>query len=930
MTTSIVRPLARTTVSALALCCATASYAGDEPLYEAAPAWIEPIDLKTIERDPANSQVVNDTQIRVEDGRLWEYSDIVYRVSNSAELSKVGTLTAQWLPDKGDLIVHEISILRDGDIIDLVEQGEEFEVLRRERNLEQRIIDGSLTATMAVPGLEIGDELRLRYSITVSDQALGEEVQSQAFLWREPSQVADFARVRASWPSELDVFYKAGPNFASPAAEQSDGTTAIEITLPLEEADEFPDDAPLRYRRGTLLQVGTFEDWAEVSSVMAPHYETDGSLEGLDDLLRKVEAIRSEHPTDLERAVAALELVQEDIRYLLNGLNGGNYIPQDVATTWENKYGDCKAKTVILLAILRHLGIAAEPVLVSSDSGNVVPISLPLAGAFDHVLVRADIGGNHYYLDGTSLGANMKIVGNVPEFEYALPIRASGATLEPIEQVLPRVADFEMNIEFDVSAGADLPVLTTLRFNLLGPAAVQFNSIADKLNTENKKKLASRFGDEIDLIDVEIFPGEDDSISTMVMTGIAHDFFDFDGERGEVSLVTLDEATKFSPNRSRRDWRELPVAVAQPSSFVSNVRTILPEYDTGYELSGAEPIDVEVARQRYTRKIDLEDRVLRVSERVTSLGGEISPDEIRKERRKASALARKEAKLVAPSGLSRRWRFAQTDDRSALKPLEAAYARIIENDPDEYRSHLKRAAFRYDVYDFVGSLQDMNSVVELESTARFYGQRATVHSQLLDFESYISDLEEAYSLDPSAWRAIDLADAMAHNGDLKGARAILEDQDGDEDVQQSLVIELARLDAMEGRIEDGLLRIEEYIFETASESELLDNQCWYMATWNIEPEEGIDVCTRAVENTDDSANVLDSRALMYLRNGMLEEALKDVEAALELEPDQTASVLLKGLILREMGDAKAEAQVAHALARRPYMAVTYGKWGFDF
>ena len=75
--------------------------------------------------------------------------------------------------------------------------------------------------------------------------------------------------------------------------------------------------------------------------------------------------------------------MQEDIRYLLNGLDGGNYIPQDVATTWEKKYGDCKAKTLILLALLDQLGIVAEPVLASVEAGNAVPVSLPLPGAFD-------------------------------------------------------------------------------------------------------------------------------------------------------------------------------------------------------------------------------------------------------------------------------------------------------------------------------------------------------------------------------------------------------------------------------------------------------------------------------------------------------------------------------------------------------------------
>ncbi len=925
----VARKIVRSGVSALALCCSAAAIAGDEPLYEDAPSWIDSVDLSEIERDAANSQVVNDTQIRIEDGRLWEYSDIVYRVGSLADLSKVGTLNAQWLPDKGDLIVHEITILRDGDVIDLVEQGEKFEVLRRERQLENRILDGSLTATMAVPGLEVGDELRLRYSVTTSDQALGDEVQSQSFLWREPSQLADFARVRASWSNDVDVQYKAGPNFNLPEVERSGGSTALEITLPLEEADEFPSDAPLRYRRGTLLQLGTFADWAEVSSTMAPFYETDGALDGIDDLLAKVEAIRADYPNDLERAVAALELVQEDIRYLMNGLNGGNYLPQDVATTWDKKYGDCKAKTVILLAILNHLGIEAEPVLVSSEAGNAVPVSLPLPGAFDHVLVRADIGGNQYYLDGTSLGANMALAGNVPAFEYALPIRTSGAELEPIVQVLPRVAEVRLDYLADASAGVDLPVLQTLKMHFLGPAAAGLNGAADKFDSDAKKRLARRINDELALLDIEIIEGNDDSEATLVITGVGDGPFEFEGLKGESSVGSIPDELKFAPDRSRREWRTLPAAIGTSTRSDTMARLILPQTDGAFELRNGEAVDTEVAGRRYRREIDLKDGLVVVSEIVTSQGGEIAPENFREERRKAAALARQEVKLIAPKSIERRWRFAKSDDRSVLEPLEKAYAQIIANEPDEYESYLTRAAFRYDTYDFAGSLDDMNSVIKLEADAEYYSQRATVHSQLLDQDAYISDLDEAYSLDPSAWRAMGLANAMAHVGDIEGAREILEYQDGDEDVQKSLTFALARLDGMEGRPEDGFARITQFIGDMSNEADMLDDKCWFMATWAINLSEGLSVCTKAVENSDNAANILDSRALMYMRNGMFDEALKDVDAALELEPDQTASVLLKGLILRAMGDKRAKAQIADALARSPYLAITYGKWGFD-
>lgn len=923
--------------AAISLMLASASVsaiAGDEVVYEPAPDWIQPVDLSTVERDPSNNLVVQDKQIRVEDGRLWEYTDTVYRLSSLQELGQVGTLTAQWLPDKGDLIVHEIAILRDGETIDVIEQGERMEILRRERLLEMRIIDGSLTATMSVPGLQVGDELRMRYSVTNSDQALGREVQSQAMLWREPSKIADFNRVLASWSDDLDVRWQAGPDFDLGEPILRDGHKWIDITLPLPEAEDYPWDAPARFRRPTLLQLGTFDDWSEVSSVMAPYYEVEGALAGLDDLIEKIDAIRASDGSELEKAVAALELVQEDIRYLLNGLDGGNYLPQDVPTTWEKRYGDCKAKTVILLAILADLGIEAEAVLASTNRGEIVPTSLPLPGAFNHVLVRATVGDRMYYLDGTSLGANIDVVGNVPPFYYVLPIRAEGADLEEVVQETPVVADMGIELVMDASLGADLPMLGTMKMKMIGPRAAQMNANADKITDDNKQRMGGGFrrlaGGSVSVLDVKVEPGEDDSEATLVIDAVFPSLLEFDGSTGEFKPPLPSGTFEFSPDRSRKAWRDLPASVRPPSASTAEYRVTLPATSGEFEIKGERQLDLTVAGQRFQRDVQLTGRELVIFEEQTSLGGEIPADQFRTERRKSSQLARSAVKIVAPENLPRRWRFAEGADRSVLEPIDAALGRLIEEDPEEAGPYLNRATFRFQTYDFAGSLEDMSSAIEIEATARTYEQRAHLHEQLLDFESAKADLEEAYSLDPSHDRAITLARMLTDLGDLAGARELLAEVDGDEDVRRSLAYAMADVEAIEGNGMAGLARLADLLADAPNNAEVLNSKCWFMGTWEVGVADAIPVCTKAVENSKNTAMALDSRALAYLRNGRLEEALADADAALELNPEQTETLLLRGLILRELGNEDGDSVIASAIARSPGMARKYRRWGFEF
>ena len=83
---------------------------------------------------------------------------------------------------------------------------------------------------------------------------------------------------------------------------------------------------------------------------------------------------------------------------------------------------------------------------------------LPAAGSFDHVLVRASIGGKTYWLDGTRPRDRSLESIPVPDFHWALPLRLSGAVLEPL---LPKPFDephLDMRVRLDARQGPDKPV----------------------------------------------------------------------------------------------------------------------------------------------------------------------------------------------------------------------------------------------------------------------------------------------------------------------------------------------------------------------------------------------------------------------------------------------------------------------------------------
>ena len=279
--------------SAVAIIAAsTPAIAGDEVLYDTTPEWVQIADLEMDAALDGPSEVLYDWQHRLEDGVVHEYNDRAVRIDNLEALTSEGTLQMTWAPDKGDLTIHRLEILRGDEVIDLVADGVEFEVIRREQGLERRLLDGRLTATVAVPGLEEGDILRVAHSITLDDQALGDEMQALQYLPPEPYRVGK-GRTIVSWPKNDDIGYRAGPFVDLPEPVTKGGYKYLTVDLPIAKREDMPNDVPSRFSRSPLLRVGSFDSWNELSRVMEPHFTKAAAIPENSALSKQVAAIEA-------------------------------------------------------------------------------------------------------------------------------------------------------------------------------------------------------------------------------------------------------------------------------------------------------------------------------------------------------------------------------------------------------------------------------------------------------------------------------------------------------------------------------------------------------------------------------------------------------------------------------------------------------------
>ncbi|MFN2258219.1 MAG: DUF3857 domain-containing protein, partial [Parasphingopyxis sp.] len=425
----------------------------DQVLLGPPPAWVEASEAAPVPADAAGLVFLrrHDVLVHLEQGRQSTYQGQRMRLLHPQAL-EAGNLALSWNPAAGAPTVHMLRIHREGEVIDVL-ASTNFEVLRREDQLEQAMLTGRLTAVLRVPDLRVGDELEWAFTIPSHDPTLRDDSFGLMALGSAPPPGR--VRLGLSWDEGQEPTIRLTDDLAG-LAERT--PHALTVSLDNPEALTPPRDAPPRYSWQRVIEYSDLASWSAVSQRFDALYATASRLAPDSPVRAEAARIAGAHSGEFERAQAALELVQEQVRYIYVGLDGGNLDPATADETWRRRYGDCKGKSALLLALLRELGIEAEAVLANNtgiDDG--FDDRLPNPALFDHVLVRADIGGTKYWLDAT-LPAVIE-AGAEPflPYRWVLPLSARGSTLDAVRQAAPALPQ-EMGVyEIDARAGFDQP-----------------------------------------------------------------------------------------------------------------------------------------------------------------------------------------------------------------------------------------------------------------------------------------------------------------------------------------------------------------------------------------------------------------------------------------------------------------------------------------
>ena len=718
------------------------------------PAWVKPVAVPPPGHttQAALKILLVDRQVKLTSDTVSYYVETVSRIQTPQGLSALGTLTLQWDPDTDVLIVHKVDIICGGKVINVLASGQQFTIAKRETNLAYATLDDTLSAILQPAGLRVGDTLEVAYTLERTDPVMaGHPFVS---LEQPPNMPVSLLHLRLVWPASAPIRWHASRGLAGVRQFRHGATAGLSVTLRHVRPILQPAGAPLSALVDRRIDVSSFRSWGALARLFAPLYRKAAQLPPDSPLRAQIARIRVATSDPKRQAALALRLVQNKVRYVFLDLNQGGLVPAPADLTWARRFGDCKAKTVLLLALLHGLNIEAEPVLVNTLAGDGLERRLPMM-LFNHVLVRARIGGKTYWLDGTRVGDRTLDHLHTPYDHWGLPLTTHGARLvamvpRPLAHPLVRTT-----IRIDASGGISAPAPFHVETTLGGDAGLLMklrlaNMTSDQIDAGLRQFWAAQY-DFVHIQSVAAGYDEQTRQERLQMTGTAR--MDWRAGRYQADVLAMGYHANFE--RQPGPHRNAPYAVFYPSYKQTTETIVLPGGGLGFTLAGAD-VQRTVAGTEFRRRAQLRGNAFIASTSWRSVAPEFPARHAVQDQKILHTLDRSTLYLVAPRG---------------YRPSPAQSAWGLPKRNGSAQSFARSAMILLDHGALSAAMTDIRAALQFDAdNADALATRGLLYTHEGHPKRAAADFDAVLARHPHSWRAEDGRGVLAYNtGNYHGA-----------------------------------------------------------------------------------------------------------------------------------------------------------------
>jgi len=594
------------------------------------PAWVEFVEIPVsdlVAQDNNKNGVAYllvDRQWRVNEGQQSHYRHIVSKALNTSGVEEASQISIGFDPVYESVVLHEIVIHRGGRRIERIERSR-INLIQREEDLDSQIYDGSKTLNVFIEDVRSGDIVEYSYTIEGANPVFSGHFSKRLKMrWGIPVGRAYY---RVLWSSSRPLHIRNHGTNIKPVkgkygqyAEYVWRQDKVEELLGDEDTPDWYDPFPVVY-------LSDFASWSEVADWAWPLYQPVVSTPAQNAV---ISPILKTAKTAEQRVLAALHFVQDEVRYLGIEMGIRSHKPNAPDAVIEQRFGDCKDKSRLLVSLLQGMGIEASSALVNTTIGERMVEVLPTPAVFDHTVVVARVNDKNYWLDPTRTyqSGNLDAVYQ-PDYDYALVVTDQGSDLVKMSDDITGVHSKVVEETFDISGVIDKPatyrILTHHEQYYADLLREDLSEISVKQMQKSYLNYMAYYYSDIQVAD-GIKIADDKELNRLTLTEqymIPEIWAKSSDERylvADFEPYLIDDYV----NTVETPIRTMPYAVTHPVRYRHTTRILVPE---GSDFDN-EFIEVGDKAFQFTKTVEFSDGVLVIDYVYESLSDRVQPEDI--------------------------------------------------------------------------------------------------------------------------------------------------------------------------------------------------------------------------------------------------------------------------------------------------------------
>ena len=357
-------------------------------------------------------------------GRVLFTQYAVYKVRTQKIPQGWDTISAQWEPWHQERPTIRARVLGpDGSVHELDTKTLADEPAQEQGSdvfSDRRVIRGPL------PAVESGSVVEEEIAIQETAPAFAAGTVARGFFGRIAVPV-QHSRLTVDAPAALPLHYitQLLPDL-QPQRTESDGRVRLVFEHgPLDALEDAESNLSADVPAYPYIAFSTGASWQQVALEYSAAVESRIADGDIGPSIQKLTQPGQARKVKIEEIVSYLN---KEVRYTGIQFGSASIIPHSPAETLTRRYGDCKDKSALLVAMLRAAGVPAYLALLRAGGRMDVPSELPGFGLFDHAIVYAP-GAPDFWIDATDDYARLGELPVADQDRLALVIRRETTAL---------------------------------------------------------------------------------------------------------------------------------------------------------------------------------------------------------------------------------------------------------------------------------------------------------------------------------------------------------------------------------------------------------------------------------------------------------------------------------------------------------------------